>query len=57
MLIVRRYESDFHALLRDFRPSQRTRDIERFKNYFTKQGFLPWGSRRIEALVRALANE
>ena len=34
---VRRYESDFHALLRDFRPSQRTRDIERFKNYFTNQ--------------------
>jgi uridine kinase len=36
---VKKLESNFHALMRDFRPSQRTRDIERFKAYYKRRGF------------------
>ena len=36
---VKKRESNFHALMRDFRPSQRTQDIERFKAYYKRQGF------------------
>jgi adenylate kinase family enzyme len=36
---VKKRESNFHALMHDFRPSQRTRDIERFKAYYKKRKF------------------
>jgi uridine kinase len=36
---VKGYEKYFHELMRDFRPSQRTDDIERFKKYYRKKGY------------------
>jgi adenylate kinase family enzyme len=36
---VKKRETNFHALMRDFRPSQRTRDIERFKTHYKSLGF------------------
>lgn len=51
---VRAYEDEFHALLRDFRPSQRTSDIQTFRKYFMKQGFTFANAEQIEDAVKAL---
>lgn len=49
---VRDYEKYFHELLRDFRPSQRTGDIERFKRYYRRKGYTFASVDEIVAIVR-----
>lgn len=49
---VRRYEQEFHELLRDFRPSQRKRDIEQFNQYFSEQDFTFAPQDQLEKLVK-----
>ena len=34
-------KADFAALIRDFRPSQRQRDIQLFKKFYLKRGYTP----------------
>lgn len=49
---VSRYENDFHELLRDFRPSQRKRDIEQFNEYFAGRAFRFFPPEQLEKLVK-----